>query len=117
MLFCLSQHDRNVLRQDGKKHQSSGGGKAIILFPRHSTDWQERQYFIGACGKGKTMILFICRQNSEEILEDYNVECMFLQEKKDLEELLPKVEALEKENARLELENTKWKKEFDKYDF
>ena len=36
--------------------------------------------------------------NSEEIFEDYNVECMFLREKKDLEEYLPKVEALEKEN-------------------
>ena len=32
--------------------------------------------------------------NSEEILEDYNVECMFLQEKKDLEEYLSKVEAM-----------------------
>ena len=55
--------------------------------------------------------------NSEEILESYSVECMFLQEKKDLEQYLPKIEALEKENERLKAENKKWNKEFDKYDF
>lgn len=36
---------------------------------------------------------------------------------KYLYRFIPQVEALEKENARLELENKKWNKEFDKYDF